>query len=284
MDNSVGLPSRLALGIRKDPLQFLATTGTAFLAAWGALEPVIALFNIKVDRGLLYFGGLVAVAIFAGGMRSVRPLRRKIKFANTHCDVDIAFSDIFSESGIRVIPINRYFDSELGELVSPNSLHGKLLAQKFRGNRQEFDTQIAPHLVGKSGTTVNSKKGKVTQYDIGTTVLFGTSSERYLMVATANTDPATLKAYTDLETVWSALVALWDSARQHCGGDPIVVPLIGGGLSGLKLSHRRILDMMLLSLVYYSRQRDIGCSITICVEPRHIDEIDLRAVFENWSG
>jgi Domain of unknown function (DUF6430) len=283
MTNSMALPSRIVLGITKTPLRFIATVGTSFLAAWGALEPIVSLFGVKPERGLLYFGGLVAVALCVGIIRSARPLRREIRFANTHCHIEIAFGDIFSESGVRVIPINRFFDSELGELVSPNSLHGKLLTQKFRGDRQQFDSQIAPHLAGKPFNVVSSKKGKVNDYGIGSTVLFGTFSERYLLVATANTDPITLKANTDFDTVWSALTSLWDCARQHCGGDPIVVPLIGGGLSGLKLSHRRILDMMLLSLVYYSRSRDIGCRIIISLEPRHLGEIDLRAVAENWD-
>jgi hypothetical protein len=284
MDNGTSLITRLVLGVRTHPIRFLTIAGGSFAVLWSGVEPVVSLIGFTPKNGPIYLCSLIALALVVGAIRCMRPVEVRIKVANTQCHITVKFGDIFSETGIRVIPINRFFDSELGELVSPNSLHGKLLTRKFRGNRQDFDSQIAPHLATKPFDIVSSKKGKVQDYGIGATVLFGTSSERYLLISTAHTNSDTLKAYTDFETAWNALSALWNCAREHCGGDPIIVPLIGGGLSGLKLSHRRILDMVLLSLVYHARMRDIGCDIVISIEPGRISEIDLREVAANWSS
>jgi Domain of unknown function (DUF6430) len=275
---------RLLLGVKRRPFRFLTLAGGSFLVLWSGFEPIVSLVGIKAGNGPFWLVCLILVAVLVGLFRCIPPTTVDIRFSNTQCRVEIKFGSIFVQEGIRVIPVNRFFDSELGELVSPNSLHGKLLTNKFRGNRQEFDAAVAPHLAAKPSTEVPSKKGKIRDYGIGTTILFGTSTERYLLISTADTDLATLKASTDFDTVWSALAMLWEFARVNCGGDPIVVPLIGGGLSGLKLSHRRILDMMLLSLVYHSRIRDIGCKVVLIIESDRISEIDLRDVANNWSS
>lgn len=281
--NNASLLSRTVYGIKRHPIRAILTAGASYLILWSIVEPAITFLGFEQVNGPKYFFVLVVLAVLTGIIRSIVPLRIELKIANTPGHIEVTFEDIFAIEGIRVIPINRYFDGELGDLVSPNSLHGKFLTKIYRGNRQEFSSAVAPHLAAHPFTVVPTKQGNVNQYAIGTAILVGTGSERYILIPTADTDPTTLKAGTDFNTVWRALDSLWSFARLNCGGDPIVVPLIGGGLSGLKLDHRRILDMTLLSLIYHTLVHGVGCKVVIAIEPCRAREIDLRDVATNWG-
>ena len=116
-----------------------------------------------------------------------------------------------------------------------------LLHRCFGGHSEAFDGQIDDQLKGIEGTPVERVEGKARRYPIGTCAVITADKEKYLVFALARTDPATSKAYSDVTALWAALRGLWERARVEASGEPLNLPLVGSGLSGLGLPSRDLL-------------------------------------------
>lgn len=56
---------------------------------------------------------------------------------------------MFAKDGIKVIPVNEYFDTHLGDgSVAPNTIHG-LFLKKYKGQIHRIDSMIRKELERK---------------------------------------------------------------------------------------------------------------------------------------
>ena len=72
-------------------------------------------------------------------------------------------------------------------------------------------------------------------------------------------------------------------ARVSVGGEPLVVPLIGTGVSGMGLEPRQLLDLIILSVITATKRHEITMDIRIVITNDRFEEIDLRRVRNHWS-
>ena len=87
--------------------------------------------------------------------------------------------------------------------------------------------------------------GNPKRYKIGTTASIDIGPKRYLLFAFAKTDINTLKAYATVHELWDALAGLWGSVTVRSNGEPVYIPLVGSGLSGVGLPARNILQILM---------------------------------------
>lgn len=229
---------------------------------------------------------LVGVAVLVGVARTLPKESVELKLKAIDTIVSIRFGNIFDFKQILAIPVNEFFDSELGDHVSHRSLHGQLISSVFSGVSQSFNSIVDEDLRDVQSKIVCRPSGRGKQYAIGVTPMIniGTNEQRrFLLPAVCRTDLKTLKASCDVPTLWTALVGLWAAVRNRAGGDPVAVPLIGGGLAGLGLPPSQLLHLIVLSLVVTSRQTHIASPITIVLPPDRFDDFELAALKEQWS-
>ncbi len=166
--------------------------------------------------------------------------------------VRACYGDIFqlSKSGGRtlcVIPVNTAFDTiveDAGErpLVSPNSLHGKLVSEVISGGLtvEELDARISSAL---AGTAVSRRlgeekrpRGKRDVYEVGTVVPVVIGETTYLLVALSEFDEENVAGSTraGLITCLERMTEYYDRCGQ---GNALFLPLMGTGRSRMNLSH-----------------------------------------------
>jgi len=200
---------------------------------------------------------------------------------HTNTKIEIAFGDLFNQDGLRVIPVNEFFDSEIGKPVSDRTLHGILIEKHLEG--QTFEDVIGNQLDGIEPRDVVEKiEGKTKSYPIGTTITINTDG-KYLAFALSKTQPDTCKAYCDVADMWTALGGLWKKGRVESGGSPINVPLVGSGQSGVGLPARDLLNLILLSAITETKKNQITGKIRVILRDEVFEELDLRKIRQHWT-
>jgi hypothetical protein len=228
---------------------------------------------------------LVVVAVsLAYGLRKIwKPSKIEIAVAHTNTIIEVLFGDLFAQNGLRAIAVSEFFESKLGKPVSERSLHGVFLKKCFGGHSESFDKLVEEQLRGIEGTEVSKVEGKTRCYPIGSTALVTVDEDRYLLFAFTKADPETCKAYTDVTLMWVALSRLWERARIECGGEPLNVPLVGSGLSGLGLPTRDLLNLIILSAITETKAKQVTAKIRIVLHRERFEELDLREVKGHWE-
>jgi hypothetical protein len=276
---------RIVGGVQKKPSRLLTGWFLGFTVLWTLLDPALALLPALPNKlaGPGHYLLLFALSFPIGVWRAMLPGRVRFKIKNTNTLLDISFGDLFKAPGCKVIPVNEYFDSELGDHVSARSLHGQLLRDYFGGHPASFNERVDEDLKTQASEEVSRPTGRSRRYPIGTTAVVPARDQRFLLVAFCKTDLETLKAFADVPDLWAALSGLWRKARICAGGDTVSVPLIGGGLSGLGLPSSQLLQLLLISIVRENKREHIANEIQVILPDACLDEIDLRPIKDEWS-
>lgn len=175
-----------------------ANAGIAYSVQWTIVESIGSFFpDVKV-QGLLAYVLLSAGSIVWALWRAYEPRSVVLKIANTNTTLRISFGDIFNCSGFWAVPVNEYFDSEIGQPVSPKSLHGQVITKVFQNDTNHFDNLIEHSLRGIQAERVERPSGKRLKYPIGTTAHITRNGQEILLFVLAHTNIETLKAHASV--------------------------------------------------------------------------------------
>lgn len=258
--------------------RFLIFSFAAYGALWTVIESVSAFEDKLKPTGVVAYGVLILFSVAVGAWRAWPVRRVVIRVPTSDSSIAVEFGDIFSKDGCIAIQVNEFFDSLLGEHVSPHSLHGMFIRDVLGGQSASFDALVASALAGVPFATVPRPNGNSKRYPIGTTASVDVNSKRYLLFAFARTDIATLKASATVHEFWDALSGLWEAVRVRSNGNPVSVPLIGTGLSGVGLPERQLLELLILSFVYHTKKNKITRQVTVVLHPSLRRTIDLKSI------
>ncbi|TPG51435.1 hypothetical protein EAH75_04550 [Rhodanobacter glycinis] len=212
-----------------------------------------------------------------------KPTSVSWKVATTDSTIEVCFGNLFDQDGIRLIPVNDYFDSKLGKPVAPKSLHGQLIERGFGGHPDAFDRSVDAELAKTSFSVITTAQGKDKVYPVGTTAMVEAAKERYLLFALAKSDPIDHKATADVPQMFVALAAAWHRARAESNGETVNVPLVGTGQSGVDLPTREALNALILSIITATKAKRVAGRIRIVLYDDRKDAVDLRDVKKYWS-
>jgi len=249
---------------------------------WTIVEGLTYFISSLDLRNIRSLITVLIISIIYTVLKIRQPSKIEISLSHTNTNIEIIFGDIFKEDGFRVISVNEFFDSELGLPVSEKSLHGILLSKCFGGYGKSFDDIIERELESIPSDHIGRNQGKTKKYPIGTTALVPINNDRYLCFALCKTDISTCKAYSDVPTLWQALIGLWQKARVVLGGNVLVIPLIGSGLAGIGLPPRELLYLIILSAVAETKTKEITTCIRIVLSQNYFNIIDLNEVKRYW--
>lgn len=273
----------LLCGIARHPWKTAGYVFTAFSVLFTIIRGITYFVPGVKITGAIPFDVVLILSICYGLKKVWKPSKVEIKIATTNTTIEVLFGDLFVQDGIRVIAVSEFFDSKLGKPVSDKSLHGIFLKKCFGGGPDSFDKQVDEQLRAVPGIEVQKVEGKTKSFPIGTCVLITVNQDRYLAFAFTKADPETCKVHTDVTMMWDALSKMWQRARIESGGNPLNLPLVGSGLSGLGLPTRDLLNLIILSTITETKAKQVTQTIRIVLHRDRFEELDLRDVKEHWE-
>lgn len=270
-------------GVRRSPIKAAGYAFTSFSVIFTVIKAVTHFVpGIKIEGGFA-LSGVIVLSLVIGLKKVWKPSKISMPIANSNTCFEILFGDIFEQDGLRVISVSEYFDSKFGRPVSEKSLHGLFLQKCFGGHPESFDRLVDQELRALQFVVTSKIEGKNKAYQVGTTALINVNQDQYLLFVLAKANPQTCKVYSDVTMMWTALDALWERARIESGGKPVNLPLIGSGLSGLGLPTRDLLNLLILSAITETKEKEVTQRIRIVLHRDRFDDLDLREVKKYWE-
>lgn len=174
----------------------------------------------------------------------------RIKLKIGKVEILIKVGNIFNEEGLKVIPVNEYFDTLVDGkdiIISSSSLHGMYVKKYEKNNNlEELDNKIDEALKEYSyEENKNRKHGKKKKYEIGTTVVLG----EFILTALTKFDNNN-EASLSMQEYLIFLNKFWNEINRVHNGRIINVPIIGSGMSRINpvLSNQEYLEQIIWSL------------------------------------
>lgn len=272
---------KFKLAITRNPKVFGLYLFFGITSLWALLEPFISICAPNINR-YLFLAVFVPISIIIALIKIYPRNSIKIELKNTNTIVNIKFGDLFSQSGSIAIGVNEFFDSEIGMLVSENSIHGYFINSILGGKSKLFDDEVDRSLSKESYSIIEREYGKSKCYPIGSTAVLEFGNIKYLLFALAKTNDK-YEAYTNPNQIFEALDGLFSKARSVCNGRDLNLPLIGTGLSRSGIPPKYLIEMILIAILKATKYSEITKTINIIIEQSRFDQVDLNDIKRKWN-
>ena len=254
-------------------------TGGVF-TLWGLIsifEPLNGFFQDDVSfvcKSLIGILVLLTVFILSAIVASYTVLRSNqvcLGESSSKNSVYVNYGDIYSpdivEKGYNgkraiVVPVNRCFDTIVDDhLISHNTLHGLMFQKLYDDQKFTADSlnskicDILKRDTSYKNLTIEEKpEGNMKRYDVGTTVNLQIDDNlSYYLLGFSYFDEH-LNAHTSKTDFVIAVQKLIEFCNQNAQGYPVILPLLGSGLSRTDIG----LDDILHHIVYaFAINKDI---------------------------
>lgn len=283
---------------------YIVKEATKWTSGIYALLGFIGLFTsydeiIPEDKSVFY-RILIGFAVLAGvwllffilnALLTIKKERFEIIKSNNGHSLYVQYGDIFNKKEVFtpekprniVIPVNRCFDMHLdNQIVSAETLHGKMLKRLYasrtytEGSLNMILEEKLKSIKFEQVTLQEKPKGKQKRYPVGTCVKIpGIKNENYLLVALSSFDEDE-HARTSMAEYSVALQKMIESCNDESQGYPIVVPIVGAGLSRIKKNQYDILRYMIS--IFRINKEEINSDIHIVVHEKLKDEISIAEI------
>jgi hypothetical protein len=275
---SVGIKRRWQTGIT----QALSMAGAIWLVTEIATKVSDSAEHWIKQHGDYY----IAIVLSASAIWFVRHIYevRSVKFnlPTTDTEIAIRYGDLFEQPTDWLIGVGEFFDSDVGQVVSKNSLNGKLINNTYNGDAAVFRTCVDAALAGTKFTRTGRSIQPNLKYAIGTTAVLARGPHKIFLVAMSRTDPETSKAASDVPTLWQAFGGALASVHNYGNGAPLSLPLIGNGQSSVNISPQHLLRLIALALVDYGRKFGLPKQVNIIVPEECFEALDIREIRRDW--
>ena len=195
-------------------------------------------------------------------------------------EVKIINSNIFSTTGLKVIPFNERFDTIVDDkIISHDSLNG-IMIDKYVTDLNDLNNTIKEAFAEKVDLIPVKKKDKII-YPLGRIIKYND----YLLLAMTHFDNQN-QAYININEYESMLTNMWHEIRRVYAGKKVVLPLIGSGITTMtgtkEKDNTMLLKCMLCTLKRSRFQPKNG--ITIVLTQETIDTIEMVKIKEEFKN
>lgn len=266
--------------------------GAAAFSALGVLCLLLDFINYICGGELPWKGwGLtVAIVIVALGFACAhtweKPLKAQYSFGTT---INIVEGDLFKQDCSIVVGACSTFDTDVEHrVIARSSIQGQALDRLYHGDVARLDADIDAALKGIKAIGHINKKGKQTQYPIGTVAVLQPNDYRAYFVAYTDFDKNNM-ALCSIDYLWKALSSLWEAVLANGNCQPIAITAIGQGLSRMKpvLSLEDSIKLIVLSYVLASRRTTISSDLRIVLRSKDyqtIDRVEMQKYLDSFQG
>lgn len=240
--------------------------------------------NSKTTYGWIFIGLLVliylAIWIWSNNLNNI-----DINVEGS--EVSIKVGDIFSESGLKAIAFNEYFDTIVdNKIISESSLNGIFIKKHLDDPISELDRHIDNYSFDESEKIESNTEravGKKLRYQIGTICVY----KDFLLAAFTKFDDNN-KAVLTMPEYLEFLINFWDKVNNVYAQQSLAAPVFGSGITRIK-GHKTISDEDLLKIMLWtfriSEMRfKYPAKLTIVIHKDKIDKINLLDIKSARNG
>lgn len=201
--------------------------------------------------------------------------------------ISIVTGDLFKQDGLKAIPFNEYFDTQVDdEVISKASLNGIFITDILLGEIEQLDSHILSYkfreenILEKNTTRI---AGKNQKYQIGTVCLY----EDYLLTAFSKFNDKN-QAYLTMPEYLEFLIKFWDEINVVYAQRSVSVPIFGSGITRIK-EHKNITDEELLKIMLWTfriseTRFKYPAKLNIVIHEDKIDKINLFEIKSMQNG
>lgn len=269
--------------------RFLKSLGVLF-----SIEKLLELFDTSnyLKAHTVGLGVVLLIASIIWGVLFLLCKKKKIRLSiNKRTKLSVHYGDLFNEQGVRVIPVNEYFDTHLGDgIIAANTIHGKFLT-RLTAHITELRNMIDEQLSLKEALATNRVRSFVeglpqNRYPLGTTIRITINNQTYLLVAVTRFN-ANEHVDVDDSEYMGIMQKMFSSIEQLNDAQTVNIPLIGGGQAGFGYSNMQLLNMMVQAACLTDRLAVVNGINIILYDGQGIkSSINLNVIktlFENWK-
>lgn len=192
--------------------------------------------------------------------------------------VNIKTGDLFQEEGLKVIPFNEYFDTEVDEkIIASSSLNGIFIKNCLTTNVNDLDDLIVNDTDNSDVIDPNAFRrlgGKTVKFRLSTIFVFND----FLLTAFSKFDEHN-KAVLTMPEYIEFLINFWDRVNRVYAQQSVSVPIFGSGITRIK-EHKNISDEDLLKIMLWTFKLSemkfkYPAKLSIIIHKDKIDRIDL---------
>lgn len=263
---------------------------------YGHLSIFLTIFSIVVlfiddaplKERLIYPLFLILILIFWYGYLWWDASRlKKINVNIESTTVSIVTGDLFKQNGLKAIPFNEYFDTQVDdEVISKASLNGIFIQDILEETVQSLDDYISNYkfhnenILEKNTTRI---EGKSQKYQIGTVCLY----REYLLTAFSKFNDKN-QAYLTMPEYLEFLIKFWDQINVVYAQRTVSVPIFGSGITRIK-EHKNITDEELLKIMLWTfriseTRFKYPAKLNIVIHEDKIDKINLFEIKSIQNG
>lgn len=222
----------------------------AILSVISVITSLIFLFvDIPTNKKLYFLIGFLIMLVVAFLVIWYRANRlEKVSLKINNSTLEIESGDIFLENGFKVIAFNEFFDTQVDDvLISKSTLNGKYITKNYPNPADldaiiDSDTHSAEYIIGTRERGI----GKTKQYKLGTIVKNG----NYFLLAFTHFDKDN-RAFLEINDYIACLMNMWNECDIHYGGNTVVLPLLGSGITRFH-GYENITDQELLEIIVWT--------------------------------
>jgi len=267
--------------------KYVASAFEALAAASSIATLLSFMFNIQfsVCWGIitLLVIGLITLVYAEYQNRKIKTITIPI---NNHTELTIEEADLFSRSGIILIPVNEYFDVHVGDgVVDPNSIHGRFINEIWSGDAEDlYQTYIRTSLARVPNMFLETvDRGRWychgDKYKLGTCVDIQRNDKTYVLFALTHFDNQN-HAYLTRTEYHDVLISLLKHVSGICESQTVCMPLFGTGLSRLQSKTTQILHYMIDCLRFECHNMNLLGGLRIRIWSLDDADIDLNIIKE----
>lgn len=206
---------------------------------------------------------------------------KKLKINSTN--IVIKYGDLFEEEGLKVIAFNEFFDTQVDDkVIATSSLNGIFITEHSDGastidNKIDSEIRLKQSIISEN---VHRKFGrKTTRYKLGCVCPY----YDYFLLSFSHFDDDN-KAYISVEDYISCLMHMWNELDIYYAGRPIVLPLLGSGITRFNTSDitsQELLKYMVMTFKASKVKFNNTSSLTIILNEKIRDDINLYEIQED---
>ncbi|WP_426611357.1 macro domain-containing protein [Bradyrhizobium sp. McL0616] len=275
----VGFRRRWTAGFAKA----LSVAGAIWLVTSIAAK-VSPTFDGAVVQNGHWYGAVVVVACLVRFVVHIYEVR-SVSFSvpTTDSMISVRFGDLLAERTDWMVGVGEFFDSEVGHVVSKDSLHGKVIESVFNGDAQRFRKAVDAALANFVGAYTQRAFEPKLKYEIGTTAVVENGPHKIYLVAMSHVDLQTAKASSTVPMLWDALRGALTSVTHFGNGAPLSLPLIGNGRSSVNIEPQHLLRLIVLALVDFGRKNSLPKIVNVIVPEGCFEMLDIREIQRDWK-
>lgn len=255
------------------------------LAALGAMAAALSLVDVFAPGilGRWDMPAIVlvpAVALLYAGWKSW-PYPVEQHYSTPDTKIRLVTGDLFEQDTSLVIGMADTFDIETPNIIAQNSVQGQFLERVYRNDVPALRSDLAAALAGKPVMGTVTKAGNSDRYKLGTVATISHLRKHYFCLAYTTLDEHN-KAFSSIGVLWEALERLWDEIRVKSNGEPVSVPVIGLGQSGMStvLPIQDAIRFLILSFMFSSRKDRVCEELVIVVRRQDEKRVDMLEIQE----